>query len=385
VLLALAAPPSNAREGQTVSEEVVHRSGSKERVCFLADARSPLVHQWLRHASDIGYDVHLISIDPLVIPLPGVTAHHVHPKVLRSQVRMIRYALTLQAVHRLLRQLSPDIVHAHYAWGYGLVGALTSPSALVVSLWGSDLLVSASASAWHGKVMRFTLGRADRVCATSEHLVAMAAPYTDKVVVRTPFGVDCDTFKPLPRKQDGQLTIGMVKRLDDNSGVEYLLRAFAQVHRDTQRDVRLRLVGGVTDQRWQELAADLGIAEVTTFRGHVDAATVPEVLRGMDVFVQPSRNTEGFGVAVLEAEATGIPVVASDLGGLREVVVDGVTGVLVPPGDVDALAFAILELVSDDLLRHRMGASARTFVVNNYDWPVTARLMDAVYREILST
>jgi glycosyltransferase involved in cell wall biosynthesis len=93
---------------------------------------------------------------------------------------------------------------------------------------------------------------------------------------------------------------------------------------------------------------------------------------------------EGFGVSALEASATGLPVVASDVHGIPDVVRDGVTGLLVPPRDVEALADAIARLANDAVLRREMGTAGRAFVEENYRWQDNAALMERLYAEMVA-
>jgi glycosyltransferase involved in cell wall biosynthesis len=146
---------------------------------------------------------------------------------------------------------------------------------------------------------------------------------------------------------------------------------------------RLLLAGdGPERERLRRLAVKLGLRERTEFLGDIAHEQVPATLARLDVFAMPS-TYEGFGVAALEAEAMEVPVVASAIYGLPDVVDDGVTGLLVPPKDVPALAQAILRLLSDEDERRRMGVAARAFVAERYSWQENARQMEALYQELL--
>jgi starch synthase len=116
--------------------------------------------------------------------------------------------------------------------------------------------------------------------------------------------------------------------------------------------------------------------------GVVPHERMPAFMWGLDVFVNPSR-AESFGVAALEAAASGVPVVASHVGGLPEVVADGETGLLVPPEDPAALAAALAGLIRDPSRRRALGRSARERAVALYDWQACARRMEQLYEETL--
>ena len=137
-----------------------------------------------------------------------------------------------------------------------------------------------------------------------------------------------------------------------------LLRAMPRIRRAVPGAALDLLGDGPERERYEALAAGLGVNDACRFAG---AVPFDEVLRRMAaaaVQVSPSLR-EAFGLVNLEAHSVGTPVVASDVDGIREVVVDGETGVLVPPGDADALADAIVEMLQDEGRRHELGRAAR--------------------------
>lgn len=191
------------------------------------------------------------------------------------------------------------------------------------------------------------------------------------------FALDDVTVIPNPVAADGPPwqdpgsavpTIVTVGRLHRDKGFDVLLEAAARLHgRGTSH--RLQVVGPVLPgheheaDALREMAARLGIADTVDFTGPVDR---PEnYLQHATVYVQPSR-TEPFGLAALEALAIGAPVVASAVGGLTDTIVDGVTGLLVPPEDPAALVDALERLLSDADLRARLGSSARERVLTQF-------------------
>jgi glycosyltransferase involved in cell wall biosynthesis len=292
-----------------------------------------------------------------------------------------RYILAAPHVRRLLAGIKPDIVHAHYATGYGLLGSLAARSPYVLSVWGSDIYEYPRRSPLHAQLLKFNLNRADYICSTSLAMARETQRYTSKPVTVTPFGVDCQVFSPKQGKEERRpLVIGTVKTLDQPYGVEYLIRAFALVaERFSERDVRLVIAGdGPLRRSLEALAKQLRLSDRIDFLGLISQEIVPTVLRTFDVFAALSLR-ESFGVAVLEASACGIPVVASNVDGLPEVVEDGLTGFLVPPADPMAAATALLGLLTDRTRREQMGVAGRSFVLGRYEWGRTAKRMDDLY------
>ena len=208
-------------------------------------------------------------------------------------------------------------------------------------------------------------------------------------------GVDHTGFSPaivkpvaiLPSSWQGDdslLCVGTVGRLTPVKNQQLLLRAVASL-RETSPElferIRIVLVGdGSLQLSLRELAGELGLEEAVWFAG--DRSDVPELLAVMDVFVLPSL-AEGISNTVLEAMATGLPVIATDVGGNRELVQDGLNGRLVPVGDSEALATALLGLLEDEQERKRQGANALRKVRDRFDWNNTVISYLAVYDELL--
>lgn len=311
------------------------------------------------------------------------------------------YLLAAPALRRLVRQLRREgglhLTHVHYATGYGTLAALAGCRPRLLSVWGSDVDEFPDRSPLHAAFLRHTLMQADALAATSQALVRRVQqllPRPPRLFV-TPFGVDTQQFAPLPLTLSAgatpgalaarPLVIGTSKSLAPTYGIDVLLHAFAQLpaHAPDGRPLHLRLLSGGPDAAaYQALCAQLGLQARVEFVGGLPHAEMPQALRQLDIFVAPSRQ-ESFGVAVLEASACQLPVVASDVGGLPEVVQQGHTGWLVPPGDVRALAAALLQLVQSPALRQALGRAGRQMVLARYDWPVCVATMQRAYAALL--
>lgn len=355
-------------------------------------ASSSHTYKWVRSVAD---GVNRILVLSLVAPRPGLfeALPNVSVEVLEQEVRKgvsplskIKYLRVLSEIRDRIRSFRPDVLHAHYASSYGLLGALTGFHPYVISVWGSDVYDFPRKSPLHRLVLRYSLSRADRILSTSRAMAGETGNYTGKPIEVTPFGIDLDRFRPdCPRRDafPGELVIGTTKALEDVYGQEYLIRAFAEVVGASPGScLRLWLIGrGQAEARLRALAAELGLEDRVTFEGLVPNESIQECHARIDVFAMLS-NAESFGVAALEAQACGKPVVATAVGGLPEVVQDGVTGFLVPPRDPGAAAAAIARLVRDDGLRASMGAAARKRVESLYDWKLCALQRASIYESL---
>jgi glycosyltransferase involved in cell wall biosynthesis len=225
--------------------------------------------------------------------------------------------------------------------------------------------------------------------ATKRDWVRRTHLAADRVVV-IPNGIDPQRFgrrcdratarRRLGLKDDGQLIIGGVGRLDQAKGFCYLLEALARlaVHYPAATVV---LAGqGALRPVLAEQAARLGIADRVNWLGF--CADVQAVYDALDIFVMPSL-CEALPYALLEAMATGLPAVGTRVGGIPEVIVPGVTGLLVPPREPISLAEAIRPLLDSEDLRHRMGQAGRERVVHHFNEIDTVQQTIRVYREML--
>lgn len=280
-------------------------------------------------------------------------------------------------------------MHAHRASSYGLLGALSGFHPYVVSVWGDDVYVFPERNLLFRRIIRFVLGRADRVLSTSHVMARQTAKYTDKEIEVTPFGIDMQHFRPeegTGGANAGAITVGTIKTLEDKYGIDYLIRAFARVTAaKPDRTLHLLIVGeGSRKSAYLQLVEDLGVAEKVTFTGRIPFEQIPDYHRRIDIFAALSTiDAESFGVSIIEASASARPVVVSDAGGPAEVVVDGETGFIVPKRNEESAAKAILKLVESADLRRRMGENGRKHVSNLYDWKDNLTLMTDIYKSIL--
>ncbi|MBI5284914.1 MAG: glycosyltransferase [Chloroflexi bacterium] len=349
------------------------------RVVYLADA--PYVHtrRWVRHFVERGVEAHVISFRPAEIE--GATVHYVDGF---ESIGKARYVVHARRVRALIARLQPDLLHALHLTSYGFLAGLSGFQPSIVSVWGTDVLEAPELTPLHRWITRHALARASAITATGLRLAEATLPYTPqgKPVSVIPYGVDLDAFQSAQREVRPHMTIGSVGRLSPEKGFEHLLRAVAQL-RDAGVTVDVVLAGdGPSRAALEQLAADLAIRGRVQFLGEVAHEDVPAVLQRLDLFAMPS-TWEGFGVSAIEASAMELPVVASDIHGIPDVVIDGETGVLVRAGSAPALAGAIARLAGDAELRRAMGAAGRAFIERHYRWQDNAALMERLYEDLL--
>ena len=282
------------------------------------------------------------------------------------------YILNLWALKRLIKRIRPDVVNVHYASGCGLLAYLAGIHPTVLSCYGSDIFEFPHISKFNRWLLLLVLKSADAIASTSHGMadeIRNLLAEDAKDITITPFGIDTKLFKPQIKKNNNNIRIiGIVKTLSPIYDVQLLIKSFKLVCDNTQFESVLRIYGeGPQKQELQKLTRDLGISNKVEFLGRIANDKVPEVINEMDVFVNSSKQ-ESFGVNVLEAMACGVPVVATDCVGPRELIVDGVTGYIVKDRLPQTMCDAIISLLSNDAQRENMGRAGRDRVCRYYDW-----------------
>lgn len=329
---------------------------------------------------DANYAHYGLSERPVFLGFPG-------------QMRDMREALPcLRALRALIHDFRPDILHSHLwiADVLGAVAVLGREVRHVVHIHDTrPWLVDESPPRRMRRVLTRWLLRSSRATfiACSEaarQYTAENLPVSPETITVIPYGLDPSWFSPAPaapRRDPGAFIIGAAGRLQPEKGHEFLLRAVGQLVR---RDIacELRIAGGGTRMaELQELCRLLGIEAQVRFLGRVsDMRTFYE---GLDVFALPSIAAEGLPISILEAMALGKAIVASDTAGVPEEITDQVNGLLVPPGDVAALAHALERLGRDAGFRGQLGRQATE---RARDFPLTrmATSVEQYYRDILA-
>jgi glycosyltransferase involved in cell wall biosynthesis len=386
-----------------------------------SDTQATYVHDINRHLVRRGHSVTVVTPGPADAPavesfdgvevvrfpikLPPdltygrVAQSHVSPleKVTRIAVMthylQAQYRTTVQVAERI----GADIVHAHWAIPTGPAAVraarhLRVPS--VITMHGGDVYVNPSQgydfpTRWYVKpVLHWTLRSADALSAITEdcrrHALRAGAPDQSMRIVFN--GTDLRRFSPAENGRKGAdprfgpHMIFACRQLFPRKGIRFLIEAAALI-KPRFPDLKVVLAGdGFERPELEKLAERLGIAADVTFLGWVPNTELPQYYRAAALSVIPSLE-EGFGIPAAEAMGCETAVIASDAGGLPEVVEHGVTGLVVPRGDSQALAAAMERLLADPLLRLRMGVAGRERALRMFDWDRTAEQFEVIYRE----
>jgi len=349
-----------------------------------------------KHLAERGHAVAFISYaNPLRLgELPPRVCYHEVEQESHALLKQFPHSLTLTAkMVEVARTHKLQIMHVHYAIPFAAAAITTRQIAseldlkVVTTLHGTDITLVGSSPSFK-PVTQWSIEQSDAVTAVSRYLrdeTYRQIPVNKEVQVVYNF-IDPSRHTPrvapcIPeKKSERQVTLMHISNFRPLKRTDDVVRIFARV-RETL-DARLVLVGdGPEYGRTRELVEKLGVEPFVRYVGVVD--DVSPLLAAADVLLLPSE-TESFGLVALEAMASGVPVVASDVGGIPEVVEHGVTGFLAPVGDVDAMAEYCRKLLTDCRDGKRFGAAARKRAEELFDYRTIIPQYERIYERLLA-
>jgi glycosyltransferase involved in cell wall biosynthesis len=348
---------------------------------MLAQASSVHTIRWSQGLAKRGHRIRVISNSELKIQIPGVET------ILLPGCSSASYFFNIPRVRKLLHRIRPDILHSHYATGYGLWGTVRKEAPLIVTVWGTDIEDALSKKFMIAPIVRRALISAKFVTSASRFLIERTIAFEKSVADKIhliPFGVPIPEIsnKKAARENEGMIRIIFAKGFRHAYAPDLVLKAFASACKEDNR-LRLTIIGGGPDQkRLEKLVSELKVSDRVIIRGWQKMDETAHLIENADIMVMPSRR-ESFGVAALEAISYGVPVIASRVGGLPEIIRDGVNGILVPSDDIKALTGAILRLATDPQLRLRMGKAGHRIAAEEFDFENCLGRMEELYEKAL--
>jgi glycosyltransferase involved in cell wall biosynthesis len=300
----------------------------------------------------------------------------------------------MAAIWRLCRRTRYDVIHVHWPLPLALFGWAAQrarPAPLVTTFYGVELRWVKGALPFLKGFLAWAARRSDRVIAISNYTAGELRELAEVPIEVIPYTTSLPDVTPVPGSaaQDGTGPVLFVGRLVERKGVAHLIEAIARLG-PAEGGPRLEIVGDGPERPGLEaLARQLDVANRVVFRGKVSPEELQASYARAAVCVLPSvldarGDTEGLGVVLLEAMNHGTPVIASRIGGIPDIVEDGVSGLLVPPGDADALAAALRQVRDDPALARRLGEGGRRRLREQFSWPAIVQRWLDVYTGLVT-
>ncbi|WP_290726471.1 glycosyltransferase [Fibrobacter sp. UBA2449] len=297
----------------------------------------------------------------------------------------------------ICRKFRPDVIHAHWPFPHAYIAlgaAKLFKIPLVLNFHGAELLLIRKKK-WVKPLLKFAIGQAQAVFANSSFTAGKIKALRNVDVEWSPYGTTLEsgstsagnggTSAIVPHPVNGKFKILFVGRHIERKGICYLIEAAKHLPRD-QFEIRIVGVGDLTD-KLKSQAAEIEDAAEIIFTGKLSPEELANEYRTANVFTLPAivdskGDTEGLGVVLIEAMELGLPVVASNVGGIPDVVVDGVSGILVPEKDPEALAGAYRRLAADPGLVKQLLEGAQKRIAECFSWDKIVERQIGVYKKI---
>ena len=297
---------------------------------------------------------------------------------------------------KICRKFKPDIIHAHWPFPHAYIAlgaAKLFKIPLVLNFHGAELLLIRKKK-WVRPLLKFAISQAQAVFANSSFTAGKIKALRNVDVEWSPYGTTLEggsnvenPQRPTPHPVNGKFKILFVGRHIERKGICYLIEAAKYLPRD-QFEIRIVGVGDLTEQLKEQAAhASADSAEIV-FTGKLSPEALAGEYKTANVFTLPAivdskGDTEGLGVVLIEAMELGLPIVASNVGGIPDVVIDGVSGILVPEKDPKALASAYKRLAAEPELVKLLLAGSQKRIAECFTWDGIIQRQIAVYNKVL--
>jgi glycosyltransferase involved in cell wall biosynthesis len=322
------------------------------KICYIGNAQSIHMQRWAKWFADKGHEVHLIT-DTLA-KIDNVKIHSVIKRGKR-----LNFLIRTWQTRRLVRKIKPDILHAHYIFGYGLFGAFANYHPFVVSAWGSDILIDAKQSLLKSIAVKYVLKNAQVTIVHSNTLKHIIEQYKPKgEIVQILWGVDVNRFKPdaskrvLLRKmhgftKDDIITLG-VRPFKPVYNLETAIKSIKHLRKCNSA---LKFIIKVRNEDVDVVEKKIGQTNGVKVFGWLDENEYADLFTVADLYISTSLS-EGGSISLLEAMASGLVPVTSDIPANREFIEDGYNGFLFPISDYELLSERLKSLEENGELRN---------------------------------
>lgn len=364
------------------------------RICYLANPSSIHTHKWVRYFVERGHEIYVISFEKGQIE--GAKVHTLQLPVL---VRSATFPLKLASIYRikmLIRNLKPDVLHAHYVTNYGFFGALCNYEPFVVTALGSDILsVTTESPLIRGikkLITTYVAKKADVVTVDSNSLrkeiVKFGAPI-EKVNIIS-HGASLKQFNPNKKFALFKKTMNIppaaeivvsTRNFEKVYDIETVIKTIPEVNRIKPNAYFLVIGEGTQKKYLQKLAEGLNAQKHVKFLGKIPNQEVAAVLANSNIYVSTSLS-DSTSVSLLEAMASQLPVVVTDIEGNREWIRNGENGFIIPKSNPELLAEKIIQLLNDKSVAERFGVRNREIVEEKANFDKEMARVEKIYEQL---
>jgi len=358
------------------------------KICFLGNAESVHTQRWVRCFAAKGHDIHLLSFS--YEPIEDVSVHKI-PKITRF--RVIAFPFRVYQIRKIIGRIHPAILHVHTVSPLGIYGAFLGFHPLVLTAWGSDVLIGPKQSKLFKYVVEYALKKADCVTCDAEHMIGVLTELGVNPEKINPiyFGTDTRKFSPEQRSNTPKEELGILhspviislRSLEPIYDVESLIKAVPLVLNEIPSTTFIIAGDGSQKAELKGLAESLGISDSIRFVGFIPNDELPQYLASSDVYVSTSLSDAGLAASTAEAMACGLPVIVTDFGDNSKWIKDDINGFVVPTKSPETLASKIIYLLQHEDKKREFGQAGRKVIEERNNYEREMGKMEKLYNELI--
>jgi len=372
----------------------------KLTIIFLGSAESIHMLKWAEFFSKRGHEVHLISYASLLdgYDLGNIKIHFIK-KIFPINTwpfnTILNMPFILTKVKRLTRDIRPDFINAHYVTSYGSLAALLNFHPLVITAWGSDILVTPKKFLPSKWAVKYDLSKADLVTCDANHMreAMIELGVKDSKIRIINFGIDTKKFSPGVKDKKLKEKLGLanskivisLRNLDPIYDIGTFIKSVPLVLKEIPETQFIIIGKGPQEQELRVLSETLGLKNKIKFLGQIPNNKLPEYLRISDVYVSTSLSDGGIAASTAEAMACGLPIIITDVADNKDWVKDNKNGFLIQPKNVAILAGKITCLLKNKNIGKKFGEENRKIIEEKNDYYKEMTKMEEIYRELIIT
>lgn len=377
----------------------------KLKIIFFADAAAEHSMRWAKFFADLGYEVHLLSWNieggsgsyrqrsAIIKQARPVIFHYIGPSGLKgNHNNLVRVFSILIKSYRLVRKINPDVIHSHSVGAYSWITLLFSKYKIIITPWGTDVLIDMEASRIHRFLSILTLNKSKLITTDAIHMKKKLMEYdieSEKIKIIN-FGTDIKKFKKneVARKRirdkynisDEDVIVISTRTLNPIHDVFTVLKAISIVNKINSK-IKFIIASDGTERRAMErFVSESGISSITYFPGYMTIEEMVEFLSASDIYVSSSIADAGLAASTAEAMSIKLPVIVTDNADNRYWVDEVEAGLLFANEDSQSLADNILQLGNNESLRKRFGDNGRLKIKKDCNYYLEMEKMHEIYK-----
>ncbi|ERI90756.1 glycosyltransferase, group 1 family protein [Clostridiales bacterium oral taxon 876 str. F0540] len=357
------------------------------KICFLGDAGSVHTLRWIEYFVYRNHEVHLITFSEFknvskLSDRENFYIHKIGEFTINSDGGNWKYLLSLKEIKGLLKRIKPDIVNAHYITSYGFLSSLMNVHNLVLSAWGSDILITPRKNKIYEFITRYALKKAKLITSDSEYMTTVINDLVKNEVITVPMGVE-ERLCSLARQEDNnKITILSLRTVDRNCNIDCIVRAFNKL---CKRYGNVRLIianNGPEIENIKKLVKQLDLESKVDFRGFISRDSLIELLLEAQMYVSIP-DSDSTSVTLLEAMACGTIPIVSNIPANCEWIRDNYNGLIVKRIDDSLLYESFLKAIEDKDLSKSCLVENRKMILEKAIWNNNMLHVESKYLQML--